>query len=115
MFKEVFMKYIMVSILVLLVMTGATIFVFGLGQGDSDYPDRPEKSTMKPEELRTAVFAGGCFWGIEGVYERVNGVWEAASGYAGGSKESAHYDLVSSGTTEDGGIWCSPFTVSHPG
>lgn len=93
------MKYIMVSIIVLLFLTGATIFAFGMGQGDSDYPDRPEKSMAQPEEIRTAVFAGGCFWGIEGIYERVDGVWEAASGYAGGTKETAYYDLVSSGTT----------------
>jgi len=49
---------------------------------------------------QTAVFAGGCFWGIEGVFEHVKGVKSAVSGYAGGSATSASYELVSSGDTE---------------
>ncbi|MFN2400140.1 MAG: peptide-methionine (S)-S-oxide reductase MsrA [Gemmatimonadaceae bacterium] len=52
----------------------------------------------EPSEA-TAVFAGGCFWGIEAVFEHLNGVKSAVSGYAGGSLESASYDQVSSGTT----------------
>jgi len=47
----------------------------------------------------TAVFAGGCFWGVEGVFERVKGVTNAVSGFAGGSKATAHYDTVSGGRT----------------
>lgn len=45
------------------------------------------------------VLAGGCFWGIEAVFESLNGVTSAVSGYSGGSKETAHYDIVSTGTT----------------
>lgn len=48
---------------------------------------------------QTAVLAGGCFWGIEAVFERLDGVKDVASGYAGGSKASAHYEVVSRGTT----------------
>jgi peptide-methionine (S)-S-oxide reductase len=47
----------------------------------------------------TAVFAGGCFWGIEGVFEHVRGVESATAGYAGGSLPSPSYEQVSSGTT----------------
>ena len=47
----------------------------------------------------TAVFAGGCFWGVEAVFERLNGVSEAVSGFAGGSRATAHYEVVSMGTT----------------
>jgi len=47
----------------------------------------------------TAVFAGGCFWGIQGVYQHVQGVLKAVSGYAGGSQANAHYEIVGSGTT----------------
>ena len=47
----------------------------------------------------TAVFAGGCFWGIEAVYEHVAGVTSAESGYAGGSVASPSYEQVSSGST----------------
>jgi peptide-methionine (S)-S-oxide reductase len=47
----------------------------------------------------TAVFAGGCFWGVQAVFQRVRGVRRAVSGYAGGSASSARYEVVSSGTT----------------
>jgi peptide-methionine (S)-S-oxide reductase len=48
---------------------------------------------------QTAVFAGGCFWGIQGVFQHVNGVTQAVSGYAGGHVAGASYEQVSSGTT----------------
>jgi len=47
----------------------------------------------------TAYFAGGCFWGIEGVFEHVKGVKSAVSGYSGGTAASADYEQVSSGST----------------
>jgi peptide-methionine (S)-S-oxide reductase len=49
--------------------------------------------------LQTAVLAGGCFWGVQGVYEHVRGVHKVLSGYAGGDKASAYYEAVSSGST----------------
>lgn len=49
--------------------------------------------------LDTADFAGGCFWGVEGVFEHVKGVVSATAGYAGGSVESPTYEEVSSGAT----------------
>ncbi len=49
---------------------------------------------------QTAVFAGGCFWGVEGVFEHVRGVIDVRSGYAGGSKYTANYDAVSGGGTK---------------
>jgi peptide-methionine (S)-S-oxide reductase len=48
---------------------------------------------------RVAVFAGGCFWGIEAVFEHVKGVRHASSGYAGGTAATADYEMVSSGRT----------------
>ena len=48
---------------------------------------------------QTAVLAGGCFWGVEAVFEALAGVKNVVSGYAGGSKSSANYRVVSSGTT----------------
>lgn len=47
----------------------------------------------------TAVLAGGCFWGIEGLFERIKGVKKVVSGFAGGDKKTAHYEKVSTGTT----------------
>lgn len=48
---------------------------------------------------QTIVLAGGCFWGMQVVYEHTKGVTSAVSGYAGGSKQQARYELVSTGTT----------------
>lgn len=48
---------------------------------------------------QTAVLAGGCFWGVEAVFERVKGVLHAESGYSGGSAADAQYETVSSGQT----------------
>lgn len=50
-------------------------------------------------KLETAVFAGGCFWGVEGVFSRVKGVQKVVSGYAGPSSPAVDYDMVSGGTT----------------
>ncbi|MES2185571.1 MAG: peptide-methionine (S)-S-oxide reductase MsrA [Pseudomonadota bacterium] len=47
----------------------------------------------------TAVFAGGCFWGVQGVFQHTKGVLGAVSGYAGGDKNTAQYDTVSGGRT----------------
>jgi peptide-methionine (S)-S-oxide reductase len=49
--------------------------------------------------LQTAVLSGGCFWGIQGVFEHVKGVKEVVAGYAGGQAATAHYEIVSTGTT----------------
>jgi peptide-methionine (S)-S-oxide reductase len=48
---------------------------------------------------QTAVLAGGCFWGVQGVFEHVRGVQKVVAGYAGGDKSTAQYETVSSGTT----------------
>jgi peptide-methionine (S)-S-oxide reductase len=47
----------------------------------------------------TAVLAGGCFWGVQAVFQHVKGVTQAVSGYAGGTKETAQYEVVSGGRT----------------
>ena len=54
-------------------------------------------SSAKGEQ--TAVLAGGCFWGIEAVFEHVKGVTDVRSGYSGGSATTAHYEKVSTGET----------------
>jgi methionine-S-sulfoxide reductase/methionine-R-sulfoxide reductase len=52
-----------------------------------------------PSRQETAVFAGGCFWGVQAVFQHVKGVSQALSGYAGGSADTARYDDVTSGAT----------------
>jgi peptide-methionine (S)-S-oxide reductase len=49
--------------------------------------------------LQTAVLAGGCFWGLQGVYEHVRGVKQVLAGYSGGSAATAHYEMVGTETT----------------
>ena len=62
-------------------------------------PDATVTSLPAGPGLQTIVVAGGCFWGIEAVYEHIKGVTDAVSGYAGGTKEQADYETVSTGTT----------------
>lgn len=58
-----------------------------------------ERIAREGRGLKTAVFAGGCFWGIEGVFSHVKGVTSAVSGYHGGTRGDASYDRVSGGGT----------------
>jgi peptide-methionine (S)-S-oxide reductase len=60
-------------------------------------PALDEPAGQAPSEV--AVFAGGCFWGVQGVFQHVSGVTNAVSGYAGGDAKTAHYEIASSGTT----------------
>jgi peptide-methionine (S)-S-oxide reductase len=59
----------------------------------------PALESRAASSQEVAYFAGGCFWGIEGVFDHVRGVKSAVSGYAGGSTARPSYDSVSSGTT----------------
>ncbi len=64
-------------------------------------PDPAADSPLaKTAGQQTAVFAGGCFWGVEAVFRHVNGVISATSGYAGGTANDANYQAVSSGSTD---------------
>lgn len=55
--------------------------------------------TPASSHSETAVLAGGCFWGVQGVFEHVKGVKQVTAGYAGGASETAHYALVGTGLT----------------
>ncbi|ADG17985.1 peptide methionine sulfoxide reductase [Paraburkholderia atlantica] len=59
--------------------------------------DEPLPASTAHEE--TAVLAGGCFWGVQGVFQHVRGVTRAVSGYSGGSRDTAQYETVSGGDT----------------
>jgi peptide-methionine (S)-S-oxide reductase len=60
----------------------------------------PAAAITEPPGEQIAILAGGCFWGVEGVYEQVAGVLRVESGYAGGGKFDADYDKVSNGRTQ---------------
>ena len=77
-----------------------------IGHGPSsaqagDHLPAPDFDLPSPKagETRTAVFAGGCFWCTEGAIRQFRGVKDVVSGYAGGTKETADYKTVCSGTT----------------
>jgi peptide-methionine (S)-S-oxide reductase len=59
----------------------------------------PAVDVQASNGIQTAVIAGGCFWGVQGVFQHTSGVVNAVSGYAGGSKSTADYQMVSSGST----------------
>jgi peptide-methionine (S)-S-oxide reductase len=59
----------------------------------------PAMDAKAADGIQTAVVAGGCFWGVQGVFQHTAGVLNAVSGYAGGAKKTAEYEMVSTGTT----------------
>jgi len=63
------------------------------------YPIGGGRTNAAPPKTETVVFAGGCFWGIQSVFQHVKGVVSATSGYAGGWKDKPDYEEVSSGAT----------------
>jgi len=76
----------------------------------------PTNDLVETGNTATAIFAGGCFWGVQGVYQHVKGVINAVSGYAGGAAETASYYVVGSGTTghaETVEITYDPSVVSY--
>jgi peptide-methionine (S)-S-oxide reductase len=59
----------------------------------------PSADVQAFDGIQTAVLAGGCFWGVQGVFQHTSGVINAVSGYSGGSKATASYTLIGTGTT----------------
>lgn len=79
---------LIISVLLLQACTGKT-------EATAAQPEMPGASQMQ----QTAVFAGGCFWGVDAVFRHVKGVTQVDSGYAGGAAATAHYNQVSRGGT----------------
>ncbi len=81
----------------------AAVAVFGFylpSQAAGPLPDpKADAPLAKGTDSRTAVFAGGCFWGVDAVFKHVRGVTQVVSGYSGGGADTAKYDRVSSGDT----------------
>lgn len=93
-------------VLSLLVMLG--LVVWWGARISSGTPTQPQGQFPAPavdaalaskKGMETAVFAGGCFWGVQAVFQHVKGVVQVTSGYSGGNVESPYYELVSSGST----------------
>lgn len=67
--------------------------------GAATLPRPAVDETRTDKKTEMAVFAGGCFWGIQAVFDATKGVSSAISGYSGGGKNTAHYEMVSTDTT----------------
>ena len=77
-----------------------TVVACGPVSAGVSLPDPAEDMPRaQAKTIETAVFAGGCFWGIEAVFEHVKGVRKVTAGYSGGTASTAHYDEVSGGDT----------------
>src|SRR5262245_52804762 len=87
----------------------AGVFLTGLVVGTREFSPQLEKARRVPapaidavagtQSSEVMVLAGGCFWGVQGVYQHVKGVTRAVSGYAGGESKTANYDDVTTGRT----------------
>ncbi len=84
------------------VMSGCGLSSGAMANGDVRNVELPtiESNAPEPKGEQTAVFAGGCFWGVEAVFESMKGVIDVKSGYTGGDEKSANYDMVSDGVTD---------------
>jgi peptide-methionine (S)-S-oxide reductase len=75
------------------------VSAFSFGGEDAVLIPPPTLDEVTQAHSETAVFAGGCFWGVQGVFQHVKGVQKAVSGYAGGAANTAEYERVSEGDT----------------
>ncbi len=102
----------------LVLMTGVILRVPLLYGGEAPVTIAPpaQDNPKAPGAMQVAVLSGGCFWGVQGVFEHVQGVRQVLSGYAGGEKSTAHYEVVGSGGTghaESVQIIFNPAQVSY--
>ena len=91
---------------------------FSFGPSDDAVAIAPPAMDLAADanNLQTAVFAGGCFWGVQGVFQQVQGVKNAVSGYDGGAASTAQYESVSGGDTghaESVAVTYDPSKVSY--
>ena len=87
--------------LILAILVGVGLwFAASLAASASGFPaPATDAALAKAKSEQSAVFAGGCFWGIQAVFQHVKGVLSATSGYSGGSAQTAEYETVSTGET----------------
>ena len=89
--------------LIIVVLLGAVVGLQGFSSAAESARSIPPPTLDEPADAQAtsevAILAGGCFWGVQGVFQHVEGVTRAVSGYAGGAADTAHYEMVSSNTT----------------
>lgn len=96
-------RFITAGVLVAALAWALGCATFGQSASTDRLPALPDPAVDEPTASahgeRSVVVAGGCFWGIQAVFQHVKGVKSATSGYSGGRSETAHYEMVSEGTT----------------
>ena len=92
-------KYVFGAVSVLLVGAALLMGQGAVAESAVKIPPPAVDAVVAPAATETAVFAGGCFWGIQAVFQHVKGVTNAVSGYSGGKKDTAEYETVSGGNT----------------
>jgi peptide-methionine (S)-S-oxide reductase len=103
---------------VLVVALAGTAYWSSSSSAETAHPVPPSVTdeTTPVASTEVAVLAGGCFWGVQGVFQHVDGVISAVSGYAGGARDTAHYEMTGSGTTghaESVQITFDPHRISY--
>jgi peptide-methionine (S)-S-oxide reductase len=93
------MNRILIAIAALAIAAWSLVGTPGLAAEKAVQLPPPAADVRSTASTATAVFAGGCFWGVQGVFQHTAGVLNAVSGYAGGDQGSAHYEQVGSGRT----------------
>jgi peptide-methionine (S)-S-oxide reductase len=93
-------RFLTVAAVLVVVFVGVGIYSRAGAAGKPPVPAAAtDESLAHSPSKEVAVFSGGCFWGVQGVFERIKGVVDTTAGYAGGSKETATYDQVTTETT----------------
>jgi peptide-methionine (S)-S-oxide reductase len=91
------------SVLIIVALLGAVVGLRSFSAAAESAHSIPPPALDEPADAQAtsavAILAGGCFWGVQGVFQHVKGVSSAVSGYAGGAADTAHYEMVSSSTT----------------
>jgi peptide-methionine (S)-S-oxide reductase len=96
-------SYIRPALILTALLLGAGLALRGLpsaAEGARSIPPPVLDEPANPQATsEVAILAGGCFWGVQGVFQHVDGVTSAVSGYAGGGADTAHYEMVGTNTT----------------
>jgi peptide-methionine (S)-S-oxide reductase len=87
------------AVLLLMGLAGALCLPAQAAERATVVPPPALDAVATGEGLQTAVLAGGCFWGVQAVFQHVKGVTQVVSGYSGGAKDTAQYEVVGSGRT----------------
>ena len=91
------------SMLIIVALLGAVVGLRSFSSAAESAHPIPPPALDEPADVRATpevtILAGGCFWSVQGVFQHVEGVTSAVSGYAGGAADTAHYETVGSGTT----------------